>query len=103
MAFLSLFFFDGLFSVVPFVFSPLSHSHPISKVLKGVSHLDHNFWLAQDLPILVEWADKMIIVCAPGWTESFGIHIEKVNADEFGIPVEHLYWNKIEEMLKENG
>lgn len=71
------------------VFSPLSHSHPIAETME-ISNFDHNFWLAQDLPMLVDWADEMWILCLDGFLQSLGIHIEKVNAKEFGIPIKYL-------------
>lgn len=40
------------------VFSPISHSHPISQHLGN--SLDSEFYLGQDIPFM-NWADKMII------------------------------------------
>lgn len=42
------------------VFSPISHSHPISKYI-GDYQLDHDFWMKQDLPFLAD-CDGMIVV-----------------------------------------
>ena len=45
------------------VFSPLSHSVPISKY---TGDQDHNFWMRQDLPML-ELCDEMWILPLDGW------------------------------------
>ena len=55
------------------VFSPLSHSHPISNHC-NVDPADHDFWLRQDLWIL-DICDEMHILCLPGWDESKGIEV----------------------------
>ena len=43
------------------VFSPISHSHPIADYMGNDVRFDHDFWMAQDLP-LVEWADEVHVV-----------------------------------------
>ena len=67
------------------VFSPLSHSHPISEYCT-VDPCDHNFWLRQDLWIL-KICDEMRILCLPGYDKSKGIQIEKEYAEELGKPI----------------
>jgi nucleoside 2-deoxyribosyltransferase len=42
------------------VFSPISHSHPISKLLHPKHH-SHDFWMAQDLPML-DAMDEIVLV-----------------------------------------
>ena len=56
------------------VFSPLSHSHPISKYCK-IDPCDNDFWLRQDLWIL-ENCDEFHVLCLEGWKESLGILVE---------------------------
>ena len=50
------------------VFSPISHSHPISKHLTNFGDSNADFWLAQDLCIL-EKCDELHVVII---NESFG-------------------------------
>jgi len=69
------------------VFSPLSHSHPISKYCK-VDPCNHDFWLRQDLWIL-EHCDELHILRLPGWESSRGIRLESKYALELGIPIFH--------------
>ena len=68
------------------IFSPLSHSHRIARYTQG-NQFDHNYWLAQDLPWLVD-SDLFTIMQLNGWNKSFGLHIETINAKEFNIPTE---------------
>lgn len=67
------------------VFSPLSHSHPISAHC-DVDPYDHDFWLRQDLWVL-EICDEMQILCLDGWESSKGIKTETEFAKKLGIPV----------------
>ena len=67
------------------VFSPLSHSHPISEHC-DVDPCDNGFWLRQDLWIL-KFCDELHILCLPGWDESKGIKAEIEYAESKGIGV----------------
>jgi hypothetical protein len=68
------------------VFSPIAHSHGISRFVKN--H-DHDFWMDQDLPFL-NHADKMIVLTLPGWEESRGIKQEIEWAKAKNIPIEYM-------------
>ena len=68
------------------VFSPLSHSHPISKHCT-VDPCDNGFWLRQDLWIL-PICDVMYILCLDGWQYSSGIKTECDRAELLNIPIE---------------
>ena len=67
------------------VFSPLSHSHPISEHC-DVDPCDNGFWLRQDLWIL-KFCDELHILCIDGWEESRGIKIEIKEAINIGMEV----------------
>jgi len=69
------------------VFSPLSHSVPIADHIGN--HLSHNFWLKQDLYWLTK-CDVLIVLCLPGWTQSFGVNIEIQTAIRHNIPVRYI-------------
>ena len=72
------------------VFSPISHSHPISTYCKPENNT-HDFWLRQDFWIL-ELCDEMHILCLDGWRTSKGVDAEIVKANELGIPIVHHYY-----------
>jgi len=74
-----------LMSAGNLVFSPLSHSHPISHWCE-VDPCDHDFWLRQDLWIL-DICDEMHILCLPGWGKSRGIKVEFEHAKSKGIGI----------------
>jgi hypothetical protein len=64
------------------VFSPISHSHPISRYTKADS-CDSRFWCDQDLYFL-EHCDEVWIYCLPGWEKSKGINEEMAIAAKLG-------------------
>jgi nucleoside 2-deoxyribosyltransferase len=65
------------------VFSPIAHSHPISKYL---GKEDHQFWLRQDYDFL-EQCDELIILMLDGWRESVGIKAEIEMAMDLEITI----------------
>ena len=67
------------------VFSPLSHSVPISKYT-DVDPCDHDFWLRQDLWIL-DVCDEFHILCIDGWHDSHGLKVELERAKEKGLKI----------------
>ena len=69
------------------VFSPISHSHPISIHLDN--SCDSEFYLKQDLPFM-RACDEMHILCLYGWEESSGIKAEVELAKELGMKVKHI-------------
>ena len=65
------------------VFSPISHSYPISFWCKKN---DHDLWLKQD-KAFVDWCDELWVVKLEGWQESKGVRQELRWAHERKIPV----------------
>lgn len=70
------------------VFSPLSHSHPISKYTV-VEPCDHDFWLRQDLP-MIDWCDELWIYQLDGWEKSKGIQVEIKKAESLRKPIQYV-------------
>ena len=68
------------------IFSPISHSHPISQFTK---ENNHDLWLWQDTPFL-RVADKLLILKLDGWNESKGIAEELTYFMATGKPIEWL-------------
>lgn len=54
----------------PIVFSPLTHSHPIS--LWGNHRGDFKFWQTQDL-FFLQHCTTLHVLCIPGWDKSIGV------------------------------
>ena len=67
------------------VFSPLSHSHPVSKHC-DVDPCAHDFWMNQDLWIL-EICDEFHILCLKGWDRSRGVDTELKRAQGLGLKI----------------
>jgi len=55
------------------VFSPITHSHPISLNMKNKGH---DFWMKQDYPYIELWADEVWVYAIDGWRESRGVGLE---------------------------
>jgi hypothetical protein len=68
------------------VFSPLSHSVPISTEIDDSVTLSHEFWMSQDLPILRR-CDEMLLIGLSGWHESRGVQQEIFEAISHSIPI----------------
>lgn len=73
------------------VFSPISHSHPISNYVSTENNMSHDFWLRQDFWIL-EICNELHILQLDGWIESKGVRAEIKKANELNIPI---IWHSI--------
>ena len=56
------------------VYSPVSHSHPISFYTEHHAN-EGDFWLKQCTQ-MIDWADKMYIINSPDNRESVGVQME---------------------------
>ena len=68
-----------------FIFSPISHSHPIAQQC-NMDAIDHDFWLRQDCAIFMH-CEMMMIIAIDGWEESYGIGLELIWAKDLDMPV----------------
>ena len=66
------------------VFSPISHSHPISFYINNAC--DCSFWIQQDVEF-IEWADELHILKLDGWDASRGVTIELKIAQALSKPI----------------
>lgn len=69
-----------------FIFSPISHTHPIA--LAGNLPTGWDFWSEYDRAVLL-CCKKMVVLMLPGWDESMGVAAEIVIAQDLGIPIEY--------------
>lgn len=70
-----------------FVFSPISHTHPIAEA--GDLPKGWEFWQNYDRSFL-DVAKKVIVLKIPGWDKSVGVKGEIDIAAELDIPVEYM-------------
>lgn len=70
-----------------YVFSPISHTHPIR--LEGKLPPGWDFWEGYDRR-MIACCNKLIVLCIDGWKESTGVQAEIKIAKEMGIPVEYV-------------
>jgi len=69
------------------VFSPISHSHPIS--VDASVRTDWAFWQRFDRAILVH-CRKIVVLKIEGWEDSVGVQEEIAFAREIGLCVEYI-------------
>lgn len=69
------------------VFSPISHTHHIGKMMSLPVTWD--FWKAQD-EAFVTWADEIWVLCLDGWKQSVGVAAEVDLASSLGKPVKYI-------------
>lgn len=69
-----------------FVYSPISHSHPIAQY--GLPK-DWEYWNKIDT-FFLSICKKMIVVMADGWKESVGLKSEIQIAERIGIEIEYI-------------
>ncbi len=73
-----------------FVFSPISHCHPLAHYgLPG----DFEFWKKYNKAML-EMCDSLTVLMLDGWDMSTGVIGERRMAEELVIPVNFLYYPK---------
>lgn len=68
------------------VFSPLTHSWPVSLFTKADDQ-DHHYWMKQDLT-LIEWCDLFYIYALKGWSKSRGISEELLYAGKLNKEIQ---------------
>jgi hypothetical protein len=74
-----------------YVFSPISHTHPIAEASEGKLPMEWEFWEGFDRQYL-NVCKKIIVLRIPGWEESKGVQAEIKIGTEMGIPVEYMDW-----------
>jgi hypothetical protein len=72
------------------IFSPISHSHPIS--IEGNLPTNWEYWEAYDRAFL-NASNKLIVLMLDGWDKSVGVAGEIAIAKELGIEIEYIEEN----------
>lgn len=73
-----------------FVFSPISHTHPIAE--QGRLRRGWEFWECYDRT-MIGCCDDLLVLCLPGWEQSTGVQAEIKIAQEFGIPIDYAQYD----------
>lgn len=71
-----------------YIFSPISHTHPIAEC--GDLPRGWDYWEAYDRALL-SCCSKLIVLQLPGWEQSVGVQAETAIARELGLDIE--YWD----------
>ena len=72
-----------------YIFSPISHTHPIKEVSEGKLPGGWEYWEGFDRQFL-NVCKKIIVILIPGWEDSKGVQAEIKIGQELGIPVEYI-------------
>jgi len=72
------------------IFSPISHSHPIS--LSGDLPISFDFW-NNYCKAFLDVSQKLLVLKLDGWEESVGVKAEIEIAKNLGIPIEYLEYS----------
>ena len=91
-----------LMAVGQYIFSPISHTHPIAEASNGALPVGWDYWEKFDRQYL-SFCKKIIVLRIPGWEESKGVQAEIKIGTEMGIPVEYMDWDmpaKYEEIVE---
>ncbi len=78
-----------------YVFSPISHTHPIAEASDGTLPRGWDFWEGFDRQYL-NVCKKIIVLRIPGWDTSTGVTAEIKIGNEAGIPVEYMDWDDMQ-------
>lgn len=71
-----------------YIFSPISHTHPIAEC--GDLPRGWDYWEAYDRALL-SCCSRLIVLQLPGWEQSVGVRAEIAIAKELGLDIE--YWD----------
>lgn len=72
-----------------YVFSPISHTHPIAEASDGKLPVGWDYWEKFDRQYL-SIVKKIVVLRLPGWDKSTGVQAEIKIGEEMGIPVEYI-------------
>ena len=75
-----------------YIFSPISHSHPIAKEVDLPG--DWKFWEGYDRAIIA-FCKGLYVFKLPGWEKSIGVAAEIKIAKEMGIPIEYIEYEDL--------
>jgi len=78
-----------------YVFSPISHTHPIAEASDGALPVEWDYWEKFDRQYL-SFCKKIVVLRIPGWEQSTGVQAEIKIGAEYGIPVEYMDWDDMQ-------
>lgn len=75
------------------VFSPITHGHPMA--MRGDLPTDWPFW-ERHCRAFLSASSKLIVLCLPGWEDSFGVKAEIALAESLGLPIDYVTYKPAE-------
>lgn len=77
----------ALFAKGLFVFSPITHTHPIKELTESKGSFEQ--WAAYDYAML-DRCQRLLVLTLPGWDKSKGVTAEIAYWQKRGLPVEYM-------------
>ena len=71
------------------VFSPITMTHPLDKVLAGDDTMGSDYWVEFDVAFM-EACSEMIVLMIDGWRTSSGVRREIAHFKEQGKPIRYM-------------
>lgn len=72
-----------------YIYSPISHTHPIAEAANGKLPRGWDFWEGYDRRML-SFCDRIAVLRLPGWETSTGVQAEIKIGQEMGIPIDYI-------------
>jgi hypothetical protein len=72
-----------------YIYSPISHTHPIAEAAEGTLPRHWDFWEGYDRT-MISCCDRLLVLTIDGWKESKGVQAEIKIAEEMGLPIEYI-------------
>jgi hypothetical protein len=73
-----------------YIYSPISHTHPIAEAANGTLPRGWDFWGGYDRTMIL-CCDRLLVLQIDGWKESTGVQAEIKIAEEMEIPIEYIF------------
>lgn len=77
-----------------YVFSPISHTHPIAVASNGDLPRGWEFWEEYD-KLMIRNCSEMYVLCLDGWEASIGVKAEMKIAKELNINITYIYYDEL--------
>ena len=83
-----------------FVFSPITHSHPIAQYMDAEKRVSWEYWERFDTEFM-SWCREVYVLMLPGWKESVGVQAEIKLANRLGKHITYIN-ERLEPLMIDN-
>lgn len=76
-----------------YIFSPISHTHPIAEASNGKLPRGWEYWNGYDR-VMISRCQRLLVLKLNGWEQSTGVTAEIKIAKELGIPIQYIEYER---------